>query len=85
MTDKAKVLERLFYDTIGDKELYTEHDDSAASNRFSSSLQKLGLDFPTRNELEEQLANAENEAERHGFEQGFRLALRLTAELIAAK
>lgn len=74
-----KVLERLFYALMSDEELYAEHDDSAVFAAFSSSLQPLGLDFPTRDNLEEQLANAENEAERHGFEQGLKLGLRLMA------
>lgn len=72
-----KMVERLLYAAMGDTELYTENDDSAASSRFSSSLEKLNLDFPTRNNLEEQFTNAKNEAERHGFEQGLKMGLRL--------
>lgn len=77
---KDNILERLFYNLVGDKQLYEEHNDREASERFSSDLKALNLDFNTRNNLEEQLANAENAAELHGFEQGLSLGLRLGAE-----
>ena len=76
---KDNILERLFYNLMGDKQLYEEHIDREASERFSSDLKALSLDFNTRNNLEEQLANAENAAELHGFEQGLKIGLRLMA------
>ena len=75
------ILERLFYHVIGDRALYTEHNDRAASESLSSTLKALNLDFSDRNSIEEQFANAENAAELHGFEQGFKLGIRLAAEL----
>lgn len=73
---KDNILERLFYNLVGDKQLYEEHIDREASERFSSDLKALNLNFNTRNNLEEQLANA---AELHGFEQGLKIGLRLIA------
>lgn len=74
-----KMVERLLYAVMGDTELYTEHDDRELSTIFSAALKQAIPEFKTRNNLEEQLANAENAAELHGFEQGLKIGLRLMA------
>lgn len=56
---------------------YTEHDDRELSTIFSAALERAIPEFKTRNNLEEQVAELENSAERHGFEQGLKMGLRL--------
>lgn len=72
-----KMVERLLYAVMGDTELYTEHDDRELSTIFSAALKQAIPEFKTRNNLEEQVAELENSAERHGFEQGLKMGLRL--------
>lgn len=77
--EQQSMIKHLFYDISSDSSLYQEYDGSKMAEQFSNSINQFNLDFIISNELEKQFSAAETEAERHRFEQGLKMGLRLMA------